>query len=1269
MSEVMKSYSTKEKGMTTTRHGSRGALTFLTVPLVLLVACMLGPSAARAQWTTSGNNISNTNTGNVGVGTGSPEETLHVLGNVRVGFGPTTLTKINAAGGIGATDTTLTVVSTASYPSSGTLLLEREAVTYTGKTATTFTGLTRGMFGTVAAAHADQIEVDTYLLNVQIQSSARPKFVVTGKGYVGIGRHAPAASLHIAHSGDMAPIAYNVDTHGQGLLFNQYTFTGDSWRRYTDIAALGAQDGNSGGSVIRFMTNPISTPSAFERMRIDRDGSVGIGTTAPGFKLEVAGSNSRNTMALTGDGDAVGYAGLRIQALTTTGIATNRTSSFNLHMRKDAWYGGDGSGPSFVIETNSKTGGFAAPFLITPNNNVILNGGQGASGLSYGNVGVGTANPAHKLDVAGSVNASGLCLGGTCKTSWSEISGSDSQWTTGGSNIYYGGGNVGIGAGMTSPGEALMVNGKVSINRAATPGPAEFRIFNGGMVAEWSFRQASATSHNLNISKSAGGVYTDYMTIDTAGKVGVGTVTPFTRMQLGNKIGDDNSRAYDPNALMVVHQTPTATATLNDPKPVLYLGRQGTVSQSFGAMATFSLSRYENAGPSNVGSRTRLDIGLTHDSFNDAGVMTLLSNGNVGVGTATPASKLHVGGGTPAGGALAGLNVAMGGNSYVATSNGTVNTFIGSDTSAYGIVGTYSNHPLGLRANNTLAMTLMPDGNVGIGVTGPTNKLDVAGNVNASGLCLGGDCKTAWSQVGGSSSQWTTSGSNIFYSSGNVGVGTNSPGARLDVGAGVAARGAYTDLLLGAGGNNPQLEFYGATKSTALAHDEAFGGLVFYTNGPAFSPSFFVGNAGNVGVGTTAPAQRLHVFGGNVFHQYSSAAGQEYGFYTSIRNNHLTSNLKFDGQWKMMTQGKGAFISTSPLDGNAFSVLADNTSRAANAAATFNQLMVVTMDGNVGVGTANPAHKLDVAGSVNASGLCLGGTCKTTWADISGTGGAAPSGWNDAGAAVSLSNPTAKVGIGTSAPSRSLEIVRPVTGNFDGLLLYNSAGAPHSPADSVSLSLGRGPNHVMAQVTASNKQTGTFGDGYLAFSTRRAEVVAEKMRIDQEGNVGIGTSSPGAKLHVEGGGYFNGDITAAGNISAKYQDVAEWVPSTQKLQAGTVVVLDGGRSNHVIASAGSYDTKVAGVISAQPGVILGVGGEGRVMVATTGRVRVKVDASRGSILVGDLLVTSEVEGIAMKSIPIDLGGTPIHRPGTIIGKALEPLKNGTGEILVLLSLQ
>jgi len=50
-------------------------------------------------------------------------------------------------------------------------------------------------------------------------------------------------------------------------------------------------------------------------------------------------------------------------------------------------------------------------------------------------------------------------------------------------------------------------------------------------------------------------------------------------------------------------------------------------------------------------------------------------------------------------------------------------------------------------------------------------------------------------------------------------------------------------------------------------------------------------------------------------------------------------------------------------------------------------------------------------------------------------------------------------------------------------------------------------------------------------------------------------------------------------------------------------------------------------------------------------------------------VTSDIPGVAMKSEPVNLGGVQLHRPGTLIGKALEPLQKGRGEILVLLSLQ
>jgi hypothetical protein len=60
---------------------------------------------------------------------------------------------------------------------------------------------------------------------------------------------------------------------------------------------------------------------------------------------------------------------------------------------------------------------------------------------------------------------------------------------------------------------------------------------------------------------------------------------------------------------------------------------------------------------------------------------------------------------------------------------------------------------------------------------------------------------------------------------------------------------------------------------------------------------------------------------------------------------------------------------------------------------------------------------------------------------------------------------------------------------------------------------------------------------------------------------------------------------------------------------------------------------------------------------------------RAALFELDVLVTSDKVGLAMCSEPLSLGGVPIYRPGTLIGKALEPLATGQAEILVLLSLQ
>jgi hypothetical protein len=247
---------------------------------------------------------------------------------------------------------------------------------------------------------------------------------------------------------------------------------------------------------------------------------------------------------------------------------------------------------------------------------------------------------------------------------------------------------------------------------------------------------------------------------------------------------------------------------------------------------------------------------------------------------------------------------------------------------------------------------------------------------------------------------------------------------------------------------------------------------------------------------------------------------------------------------------------------------------------------------------------------------------------------AAPQAW-----AQNLLQNSGWIGISTTAPGSELDVNGRIrmsqNSNFSEFFTGNSGGM-------MGLHLGSRSNMPLAFYTNSSGPQFVLTTG---------------------GSVGIGTISPGAMLHVVG------NVQVDGNIAAKYQDVAEWVPAATQMAPGTVVILGGTKPNEVSTSEKAYDTRVAGVVSDKPGLILGEGGENQVKVAHIGRVKVKVYASYGPVQIGDLLVTSATPGHAMRSQPVMIGNATLHQPGTLIGKALEPLDNGQGEVLVLLTLQ
>jgi hypothetical protein len=387
-------------------------------------------------------------------------------------------------------------------------------------------------------------------------------------------------------------------------------------------------------------------------------------------------------------------------------------------------------------------------------------------------------------------------------------------------------------------------------------------------------------------------------------------------------------------------------------------------------------------------------------------------------------------------------------------------------------------------------------------------------------------------------------------------------------------------------------------------------------------------------------------------------------------------------------------------------------------------MMRLTPEGNLGLGTTKPEFKLDVAGAIraqegfifrdgstlnvnNQGGLTLTTTNGKDALTVAGGGSVTPSiagtgtvnriaKWtpdsNTLGDSGITETNSGFVGIGTTTPDGPLSVQGTVpsplghmsvirtTGSNNGFgLLMDATGTGNN-------NLGLGVNGVPKASFAWDNARHFLGfvnfeyaandfalrlnnDGSLTFHDGTGGPASERFRITNTGNVGIGTATPASKLDVAGDINVTGNAVVAGNIAAKYQDVAEWVQARQPLAAGTVVSLDQTRTNAVTPSAHRYDSRVAGVVSSQPGVILGVSGPNKVLVATTGRVKVRVNADRAPIHIGDLLVSSATPGWAMKSMPFRVNGKVMHRPGTIIGKALEPLAKGKGEILVLLSLQ
>ena len=200
----------------------------------------------------------------------------------------------------------------------------------------------------------------------------------------------------------------------------------------------------------------------------------------------------------------------------------------------------------------------------------------------------------------------------------------------------------------------------------------------------------------------------------------------------------------------------------------------------------------------------------------------------------------------------------------------------------------------------------------------------------AKDLSLNGSISSAL----GGLSQWEDSGSDIYFNSGNVGIGTSSPDQLLQV---KGANSDYPAMRLSNDSANFDIMMTGSSFNDALFTNRANGNIMFETTG-------------NVGIGTTSPTEKLHLNGNMISSDYN---GNLYFGDSSWGVGGGNNNIRGASSSQYYTDVFGYWSS-----GNDRGFRLYNSSN--NTVPFF-----VNSDGNVGVGTTSPDAILEVAAPFN----------------------------------------------------------------------------------------------------------------------------------------------------------------------------------------------------------------------------------------------------------------------------------------------------------------
>ena len=342
-----------------------------------------------------------------------------------------------------------------------------------------------------------------------------------------------------------------------------------------------------------------------------------------------------------------------------------------------------------------------------------------------GNVGFGTASPLGRLHVENAAASTGWIVRGQTTSVSNESglyvdasnnmelvarngSGTLTALIKSSGDSYFNGGNVGIGT--ASPAVELQVETNSDTNIAIVSGTSGISSIdfgdsddrNAGLI------QYLNTDNAMTFRTSGSG---EDMRITSSGKVGIGVTDPSEALEVGGGTGGNSKLKITGGAAAFLRTSDTGGPT--DEKNWDLINDGGEVSLRF---LDDSTNSYNNAY-----KITRSGLTVTnHVWYTDSGSerMRINSSGNLGLGTASPTSRLDV---------KSNSDVQI-----EVEKDATGGGFIGVDSSNVLNIGRTGAVDLAFKTNNTERLRVSGTGNIGIGTSSPSYKLDVAGIIRSS---------------------------------------------------------------------------------------------------------------------------------------------------------------------------------------------------------------------------------------------------------------------------------------------------------------------------------------------------------------------------------------------------------------------------------------------------------------------------------------------------------------------------------------------------------